>query len=330
MDEVAARLATIAIPTFNRAERLKRAVESARAQDYRSVEILIVDNASEDATKEVCQVLANEDPRIRYIRQPQNVGPVRNFETGLENAQGYYFMWLSDDDWITPNYVRRCAEELEEGRHGIVAGQDYWNIGDRVDAEPIVTAMEPDPVPRMLNYLKVVASNAAMSGLSRTDDLRAQLPISRRVAGDWLWLLAILSKGTLAVVPDAHIYRDRGGVSSSFHDIAVQLGSGKLTSRFPRTLALINVFTALARGKDFSNLRTGSSRLQFLAKAAFVATVRLNPLGDLMELTKLTLKRLMPSRSYNVLRRCYQPILNIHRHIRSRLLSTHHRPAERG
>jgi glycosyltransferase involved in cell wall biosynthesis len=330
MDEVAALLATIAIPTFNRVERLKRAVASARAQDYRSVEILIVDNASEDSTTEVCHGLAEEDPRIRYIRQARNVGPVSNFETGLENAQGYYFMWLSDDDWITPNYVRRCAEELEEGRHRIVAGRDYWNTGDRVVAEPIVTAMEPEPVARMLNYLKVVASNAAMSGLSRTDDLRAQLPISGRVAGDWLWLLAILSKGTLGVAADAHIYRDRGGVSSSFHDIAVQLGYGRFTSRVPRTLALINVFTALARGKDFRISETRSSRLHFLAKAAFVATVRLNPLGDLMEPTKLTLKRLLPSKIYDVLRSCYHPILSIHHRIRSRLLAPQHQPAGRG
>src|SRR5665647_1226326 len=100
MAEVVATLATIAIPTFNRAELLKRAIASARAQDYPSVEILIVDNASEDATQEICQALAAEDPRIRYMRQPRNVGPTRNFETGLENARGHYFMWLADDDWI--------------------------------------------------------------------------------------------------------------------------------------------------------------------------------------------------------------------------------------
>ena len=330
MGEAAAPLATIAIPTFNRAERLKRAVASARAQDYRSFEILIVDNASEDATREVSETLAAEDPRIRYMRQPQNVGPVRNFETALENARGHYFMWLSDDDWITPNYVRRCAEELEQGLHGIVVGRDYWNLGDHVVAETIVTALEPDPVPRMLNYLKVVGSNAAMSGLSRTEDLRGQLPIPRRVAGDWLWLLAMLSKGTLGVVVDAHIYRDQGGVSSNLHDIAVQLGYGRLASRFPRTLASINVFTAIARGQGFRNLRAGSPRLYFAAKAGFVAALKLNPLDDLIELIKLTLQRFMPTRVYDVLRFCYQPIRLIQHHIRSRILSTHHRPAVRG
>ena len=194
---------------------LKRAVASARAQDYRSVEILIIDNASEDATKEVCQALADEDPRIRYMRQPRNVGPIRNFETGLENARGHYFMWLADDDWITPNYVRRCAEELEKGPHGIVVGRNLWYLRGDAIAEPIITALEPEPATRILNYLKMVASNAATYGLSRTEDLRGQLPFPREVGGDWLWVLAMLNKGTLDVVRDAHIYRDRGGLSSA-------------------------------------------------------------------------------------------------------------------
>jgi glycosyltransferase involved in cell wall biosynthesis len=329
MDEAAPPLATIAIPTFNRAERLKQAVASACAQDYPSVEILIVDNASEDVTKEVCQALADEDPRIRYMRQPRNVGPTRNFETGLENARGHYFMWLSDDDWITPNYVRRCAEELEQGHHIIVVGHDYWNLGDHVVAEPIVTAMEPEPTLRMLNYLKVVGSNAAMSGLSRTEDLRGQLPIPRGVAADWLWLLAMLSKGTLAVLDDAHLYRDRGGVSSDFHEMAVQLGSGKFASRFPRTLSSINVFTAIARGQGFPYPPGGSTRRYFAVKAGLVTAFKVNPLDDLTELVKLALKRLMPTKGYEALRISYQPIRRIQRHVRARILSIRHRPAGR-
>ena len=322
MDEVDSPLATIAIPTFNRAETLKRAVASARAQDYRSVEILIIDNASEDATKEVCQALADEDPRIRYMRQPRNVGPIRNFETGLENARGHYFMWLADDDWITPNYVRRCAEELQKGPHGIVVGRDLWYLGDDTIAAPIVTALEPEPVPRILNYLKMVASNAATYGLSRTEDLCGQLPYPREVGGDWLWVLAMLNKGTLDVVRDAHIYRDRGGLSSDSHDMMVQLGYGKLASWFPRTLAPINVFTAIARGQSFRDPQAGSSRLFLAARAGLVTILKMNPLDDLTEVVRCALQRFMPRRVYDVLRSCYQPIRRIQRRVRSRILST--------
>lgn len=330
MDEVAAPLATIAIPTFNRAESLKRAVASARAQDYRSIEILIVDNASEDATREVCQALADEDPRIRYIRQPRNVGPIRNFETGLENARGDYFMWLADDDWITPNYVCRCAEELEQGLHAMVVGRDFWCLGDQAVAETIITALEPEPVPRMLNYLRAVASNGAIYGLSRTEDLRARLPFPRGVGGDWLWVLAILSKGTLGGAVDAHLYRNQGGLSSDFHGMMTQLGYGKFASRFPRTLAPISVFAAIARGRGFDNAQDGSSRLYFAARAGLVTTLKVNPLDDLIEMVKLALRHFMPRRVYDILRNCYRPIRRIQFHVRARILSTPDRPAGQG
>ena len=326
MAEVVAPLATIAIPTFNRAELLKRAIASARAQDYPSVEILIIDNASEDGTREVCEALAAEDPRIRYMRQSRNVGPIRNFETGLDCARGQYFMWLADDDWITPNYVRRCAEALDTGGHGLVVGREYWHVEDQIVPKPIVTALEPEPVPRMLNYLKVVSSNSATYGLSRTANLRGQLPIPRGVAGDWVWVLSILSKGTLDVVVDAHLYRDGGGVSSDLHDLAVQFGHGKVTSRFPRTLVVINVFSTIARSRGFLNSQTSYSRLYLAARAGLVAAQKLNPMDDLAEMVILALKRFAPRLVYNVLKICYQPIRRIERRIKSRVLSAPERP----
>ncbi len=326
MTDVTATLATIAIPTFNRAELLKRAVASAQAQDYHSVEILIVDNASEDATKEVCQALAAEDVRIRYMRQPRNVGPTRNFETGLESARGQYFMWLSDDDWITPNYVRRCVGELENGSHVIVVGRDHWHFRDNAVAEPIVTALEPEPAARMLNYLRMVSSNAATYGLSRTQDLRSQLPFPRRVAGDWVWVLAMLSKGTLGVAVDAHLYRDPGGLSSDLHDLAAQFGYGKVASRFPRTLGLVNIFTAIVSGRGFRSPRTGPARLHLAVRVGLVAALRLNPLDDLVSMVQLTSRRFMPSRFYDILRVCYRPIRRIEHRIKSRTLSKPDRP----
>ena len=174
MAEHAAPLATIAIPTFNRAKLLPRAVASALAQDYRSIEILVVDNASTDETEDVCRGLTTQHPQVRYMRQPFNTGPVHNFETALRNAEGFYFMWLADDDWITTNYLRCCIEKLEQEHHAIVAGQDWWYLGNDIELKPILTeveyrhpghgivpapiltAHEPEPQSRVLAYLRSV------------------------------------------------------------------------------------------------------------------------------------------------------------------------------
>jgi glycosyltransferase involved in cell wall biosynthesis len=77
-------LVSIGIPTYNRAELLKRAIESALNQDYKNIEVIISDNASTDDTESICQFYCNQDARLKYVRHSQNRGPGANFsEKGI-------------------------------------------------------------------------------------------------------------------------------------------------------------------------------------------------------------------------------------------------------
>ena len=108
-------LVTIAIPTYNRAEEyLPEALRSAIGQTYESLEILVVDNASTDSTADVVQ--AHDHPGLRYLRQPTNVGPFRNFQRGLEEATGEYVVLLSDDDRLDSDFVATCVAALPADR----------------------------------------------------------------------------------------------------------------------------------------------------------------------------------------------------------------------
>src|SRR4029077_414095 len=73
-------LVSILIPTYNRVEKLKVALDSALAQTHRPIEILVSDNASSDATQSVCTEYAMANALVRYNRQPQNLGAPKNFE----------------------------------------------------------------------------------------------------------------------------------------------------------------------------------------------------------------------------------------------------------
>jgi len=98
---------TIAIPTFNRAESfLRSAIECALAQSYPNLEIIIADNCSTDATPEVVQ--SYRDPRIRYLRHEENIGPNNNFNVCIAEASGDYFLLFHDDDLIDPDMVETC------------------------------------------------------------------------------------------------------------------------------------------------------------------------------------------------------------------------------
>ena len=107
-----APLVSIGIPTYNRERLIGRAIESALNQDYPNIEIVISDNASTDATSEVCRRYAQEQPNVRYVRQPRNLGAIRNFDEVLRQSSGQFFMWLGDDDWLDPNYVRLALARL--------------------------------------------------------------------------------------------------------------------------------------------------------------------------------------------------------------------------
>jgi glycosyltransferase involved in cell wall biosynthesis len=104
---------SICIPTYNHARFLKDAVASATAQRYADLEILIVDNASQDETPEIAAQLASKDARIKYLRHPENVGLIRNFDACLQIAQGRYIKYLCSDDVLEPECVARMAEVLD-------------------------------------------------------------------------------------------------------------------------------------------------------------------------------------------------------------------------
>lgn len=102
---------TVALATYNRAGGyLREALASAAAQTYPHVEILVSDNHSTDDTEAV--VRSVRDPRVRYLRQPRNLGANGNFNACLQAARGEYFVLLHDDDVLEPDMVERCVEAL--------------------------------------------------------------------------------------------------------------------------------------------------------------------------------------------------------------------------
>ncbi len=101
---------TIATPTFNRARLIPESVQSALQQTEPDFELLISDNASSDNTPQVVRQF--QDARLRYFRQPQNLGALGNCQFLLEQAQGEFFVLLQDDDLLHPDFLKRCSQAV--------------------------------------------------------------------------------------------------------------------------------------------------------------------------------------------------------------------------
>lgn len=104
---------SIGLPVYNGAEYLAESLDALLAQTYGDYELIVSDNASTDNTAEICHTYAARDERIRYIRQPRNIGASPNHNLLPREARGDLFKWASHDDLYAPDLLRRCVDALD-------------------------------------------------------------------------------------------------------------------------------------------------------------------------------------------------------------------------
>lgn len=107
-------LVSIYIPTHNRVNLLKRAVESVQKQTIQDIEILICDDASSDDTFNYCQNLVKQDQRIKYFRNETAQGACVARNKCIFNASGMFITGLDDDDEFTNDRIEFCLEHWND------------------------------------------------------------------------------------------------------------------------------------------------------------------------------------------------------------------------
>ncbi|MES2308280.1 MAG: glycosyltransferase [Verrucomicrobiota bacterium] len=116
---------TVAIPTYNRKEMLRLALESLRNQSFRDFEILIGDNRSTDGTEEMVKTFP--DLPIRYSRRTENKGPVPNFNQLIQEARGEVFVMHWDDDFLHKDFLARAHEALKDRSDRVAYATPHWH-----------------------------------------------------------------------------------------------------------------------------------------------------------------------------------------------------------
>ncbi len=110
---VPAPLVSLGMPVYNGAEYLRDAIESILAQTWEHWELIISDNASVDATPQICREYANRDPRVQYHRNRSNLGAHPNYNRTFHLSRGKYFKWVPHDDLLHADYLAECVAMLE-------------------------------------------------------------------------------------------------------------------------------------------------------------------------------------------------------------------------
>ena len=123
-------LISILIPAYNAAPYLSRSVESALAQTYGNVEVVIVDDGSTDETLAVANRLASQDGRVRVLHQ-DNKGPAEARRTALHEAAGDYIAYLDADDELLPGTIAFLYVKIVEHHLDLAFGSMIKVAGEK-------------------------------------------------------------------------------------------------------------------------------------------------------------------------------------------------------
>jgi len=122
---------SVYIPTHNRANLLKKAVQSVLGQSYKDIEIIIVDDGSTDHTSLVIAQLQKQNNNIIVLRNETPKGAAFSRNLAIKNASGYFITGLDDDDQFLPNRIRDFIEHSNDD-YGSFLFTNYSEFDGRV------------------------------------------------------------------------------------------------------------------------------------------------------------------------------------------------------
>lgn len=208
---------SIGMPVFNAEGTVGEALEALLDQTFADIEVVLSDNASSDATGEICRRYAARDTRIRYFRQPHNMGAGTNFRYVLGESRGTYFMWAAADDRWLPTFVERNFEVLA-ARPDVVLSVSRvrldsgdWHRPGYAGTFPIQGTYRH----RLRQYLRDPGANSRFYGCYRREEIAAAAAAvgTDFPAADWAMIVALLRLGSHHEVPETLMVRGNRGYS---------------------------------------------------------------------------------------------------------------------
>jgi glycosyltransferase involved in cell wall biosynthesis len=112
---------SIGLPVYNGEKYIAESLDALLGQTYEDFELIISDNASRDATADICRTYERRDGRVRYVRQTRNLGAAGNHWFLVREARGSLFKWAAADDLYARDLVERCVEILDAAPDVVLA-----------------------------------------------------------------------------------------------------------------------------------------------------------------------------------------------------------------
>ncbi|MFD0483825.1 glycosyltransferase family 2 protein [Kineococcus sp. GCM10028916] len=209
---------SVGVPVYNGEAYLEQTLEALLDQSYTDFELIVCDNASTDRTREIAEGFAARDDRVRYLRNPRNIGLAKNFNRVFQLSRGKYFRWAMADDLVDRTNLADCVAALEADP-GVVLAVPTWDLIDaegrpaRGGRELASFSWDEDPGRRMAQFLDMIngrssiAVLAYLSGLIRSEAVWGTDQLGSYPCSDQVLLGQLLLRGRFVEVatPSLHV-----------------------------------------------------------------------------------------------------------------------------
>jgi glycosyltransferase involved in cell wall biosynthesis len=194
-------LVSVIIPTYNRAGFLEKSVRSVLNQTYRNLECIVVDGASKDDSVAVLQRLAAEDPRLRFISEPDK-GEIYAVGKGMDLAKGDIMGWQASDDYYLPHametsvnfllqhpeYIGVAGDARYVDEHGTDLGRGVITYRGEMSRDTIRTIL-------MVRYKSCAVCHGSFFGWRERLLPHGKFDPNFSVTPDWEYYLRLLAAG---------------------------------------------------------------------------------------------------------------------------------------
>lgn len=200
---------SILVISYNQEGYIREALESALAQDYANLEVVVADDASRDGTQAIIRELVQLYPqRLKPIYNAHNVGITANSNIGLRACRGEFIAFMGGDDVLLPGKIARQVEWFGQDDRRVLCGHDVdWIAADGaplgIRTSDLVPLREGRGASGFIQNGSPYAATSVMVRRSRIPSygFHPALP----VVSDWkLWIDVIGTDGTYGYIPGIH------------------------------------------------------------------------------------------------------------------------------
>ncbi len=210
-------LVSVVMPSYNHSAYVREAIASVVAQTYPELELIIIDDGSEDDTPQVIEAILAENQRemrVVFLRQ-ENAGLCTTLNRALAYCQGEFVQFLASDDAYLPEKTARCVEELRAAAPDVAAVYcDGYIFDEKSRRRDVYSKRYPVPIGRNMHRELLIANWLPAMGLCyRRGDLEALGGFDPNLNfEDWDFLLRLTRTRKILRIPDRlFLYRVHSG-----------------------------------------------------------------------------------------------------------------------